>query len=186
MKAAMVDIETLSTRHDAAVLSMGLVAFNETEILHSESIRLDMTKLYGHIDPATLKWWDSQPQAARDYSFGGSTSHEAAAGKFKTFIEQWGKDEVWANSPQFDLTILKSWWDHMPTFTHPTHRPGVWPIHYRTHRDCRTMFNEARRLNIKIDSAWKLDSVAHNPVDDAANQARAIIMIRQRLFPAVA
>lgn len=180
MKSVMVDIETLSTRHDAAIISIGLAKFDEKQgVYETHGITIRKEDWYGHIDPATVKWWMEQEKDTREYSFNGTTTAMLAAAEFSDFVKD--ADEVWANSPSFDLTILKSWWNNMVDNTRPGYSPGKWPVHYRAERDCRTIFTEARRLGIDIDHAWKMGSSAHNPVDDAANQARAVIEWRKQM-----
>lgn len=180
MKSVMVDIETLSTRHDAMIISIGLAAFDvEQGVYATHGICINHKEWFGHMDPSTVKWWMEQESTTREYSFEGKTSQMVAAAEFKNFVED--ADEIWANSPSFDLVILKNWWNGLYANTVPSWHPGKFPVIYRTERDCRTIFNEARRLGIDIDHAWKMGSSAHNPVDDAANQARAIVEWRKHM-----
>jgi len=170
MKSVMVDIETLSTADDACVISIGLASFDENGVTDTAGFAIATIDWHGHIDPRTVKWWLQQSEAARAYSFSGDTSALTAAVKFKQFVE--GADEVWANSPQFDITILQNWWKRCSIAM-------AFPVHFRIHRDCRTIFAEAKRLGIELGDAYKMGTTAHNPVDDAANQARAIVEWRK-------
>ena len=170
MKSVMVDIETLSTANDACVISIGLAAFDESGVTDTAGFSMPTDDWHGHIDPSTVKWWMKQSEAARAYSFSGTTSAIVAALKFRQFVA--GADEVWANSPQFDITILQNWWKRVPTASH-------FPVSYKIHRDLRTIFAEAKRLGVDIDDAYKMGTTAHNPVDDAANQARVVVAWRK-------
>lgn len=171
-RSVMVDIETLSTQSDACVISIGVAEFIDGQVTRTEGWAIDSKDWHGHIDPRTIKWWMEQEAAAREYSFNGKTPARQVAQEFKAFID--GADEVWANSPQFDLTILRSWWKRIE-------RGDQFPVSYRNERDCRTIFNEARRTGVHLDNCWLGSSVAHNPIDDAANQARAIIQWRKAM-----
>lgn len=175
MKSVMVDIETLSTRKDAVVISIGVAAFDDSKVIQTAGWALDFAHLVeGHIDPKTVKWWSEQHECARTYSFNGRVRPAQAAGDFRMFLQQYGGEELWANDPTFDVVILRNWWDRAGG-------GGDFPSHYRHERSCRTIFAEARRLGHNIDSAWANGSVAHNPVDDAANQARGVILARKAL-----
>lgn len=183
MKSVMVDIETLSTMKDAAVISIGICAFNEDKgVIASAGWALDARDWTGNIDPSTIKWWTKQNEAARDFSFNGVERATSVAVGLKDFIRQWGggeaEDETWANDPDFDLVILQSWWKRIAAI-------GPFPFHYRSARSCRTIWAEAKRLGIYYDPA-AMHTVAHNPVDDACNQARAVIAVRKNLVSAVA
>lgn len=171
MKRIMVDIETLSTAPDACIISIGVARFTEHAVEDTRVWEISSKDWTGHIDPATIKWWMNQSDEAKAASFHGTISAMTAAFEFAAFVD--GADEVWANSPSFDIVILKSWWKRFV--------PGVhFPISYKAERDCRTIFAEASRLGIELGHAWHMGT-AHSAVDDAANQARAIIEYHRQL-----
>lgn len=167
----MLDIETLSTRNYAAIISIGLVKFDQNGVIDSAGWALDLSKVSGHIDPATVGWWMQQNEAAREFSFKGTEDPVTVAQHIKQFLT--GCDEVWANDPDFDLVILKSWWQGLENV-------GPWPVKYDAGRAFRTIKAEAKACGIEYKSAYD-GKVAHNPIDDAAAQARAVIMIRKAL-----
>lgn len=168
----MIDIETLSTHKDAAVLSIGMAWFDGNAIIDTCHIAIKPAYIDGHIDARTVAWWAGQGSEAREAAFGGDVSQSQAKLNFRDFVKLHEADEVWANSPSFDLVILNSWW-------YRGDRPCEWPLHFRTERDCRTMFALGRELNIEFGHVWDLSSTAHNALDDACNQARAVIAIRR-------
>ena len=170
----MIDIETLSTKKDAAVMTIGMAWFNGDQITATTEIRIDPRAVTGTIDASTVAWWSSQSDEAREAVFGGKLSEDQAKLEFRDFVRKWEAEEVWANSPSFDLTILNSWW-------YRGTRPCEWPLHFRNERDCRTYFALGREMGIEFAQAWEAGSVAHNALDDACNQARAIILIREGL-----
>jgi hypothetical protein len=168
----MIDIETLSTRNDACVIAIGMIGFDDKEILYSEGFQIHEKDWHGHIDPLTVKWWMGQ-----DFSFRNPDAIrvDAAAERFKKFAQDYCQKECWANSPQFDLTILRSWWDRIDR------AHGSWPIPFRNLRDTRTLWSLAGDMGIDMSAAWQNAGVAHNPIDDAARQARAVILARNAI-----
>src|SRR3990167_6025990 len=70
--ALMIDLETLSSRPDAAIIAIGAYAFNEEA---APEATLDPARAFyctvtpdprAHIDPDTILWWMQQSQTARD------------------------------------------------------------------------------------------------------------------------
>ena len=172
----MIDIETLSTRNDACVISIGMCAFNDSEILYTEGFQIREKDWTGHIDPQTVKWWMGQESVAQDFSFRNpiAVPLDEARLRFKNFADQYCQKEVWANSPQFDITILRQWWDRDEGCS--ARLP--WPIPFRNCRDTRTLWALASDMGLDISEAWQNAGVAHNPIDDAVRQARAVILAR--------
>jgi hypothetical protein len=189
MNSFMIDIETMSTNPEAAVISIGICAFNlEQKVVASDGWAIRSSDWHGEILPDTIKWWSQQNEAAREYSFYGHNTSLQAAVQLKQFFEQHrgagAIEECWANDPDFDLVILKRWW--LRTEQIHKHTLGPFPIGFRASRSCRTMFDEAKRLGIDYNGAYGHATVAHNPIDDACNQARAVIQIRNNLIGATA
>ena len=174
MAEVMIDIETLSTEKNAAIISIGVAAFTMQEgVIDSEGYYLDMKHVHGHIDPATVRWWMGQSESAREVSFGGRHTPYAAALALCAFFERHKPSAVWANSPTFDSVILGNWWKGV------THGPlPAFPIPYKLERDVRTIRALAKELGIP-ETEWA--GVAHNPVDDCCNQARDVIGIRKEI-----
>jgi hypothetical protein len=118
-----------------------------------------------------------QSDAAREYSFGQKSENlfraATAAMQLADFIGANGCDECWANDPDFDIVILRNWWKRLPMTMLP------FPISYRAHRSFRTIKALAAEFNIQLPEA---SGTAHNPVDDAAHQARVVIAARCRMF----
>jgi hypothetical protein len=176
----MIDIETLSTRRDAAVIAIGMAAFTIDEgVIDTAGYSIDLKHVYGHISTSTFRWWMDQSEDAKKQSFSGRcTPYDAAVGLL-SFLAKHDPETIWANSPTFDLVILQSWWDNMPaTPAYPSVQHMTLPFLYKKERDCRTMFALASELGIEVPM-WH--GTAHNPVDDACNQARAVIAIRKEL-----
>lgn len=186
MKSLMTDIETLGTEPGSCIISIGICAFDqERKIYASAGWAIRPSDWHGDIDPKTVKWWSEQNEAARNYSFNGTDSALAAALGLKAFMEEHGGDELWANDPDFDVVLLKQWWkrtEREAKFVLGNFPGG--PLRHRQPRSYRTMVAEAKRLGINYDTAFSASSVAHNPIDDACNQARVIVAIRNHLTAA--
>lgn len=195
MNHVMIDLETMSTRSDARVLSIGAAIFNDTEVVATEGWAIDIADdIGGHVDWRTVKWWMEQEATAREFSWNGKLRNDTAAFNFKTFLSQHGiefgkdsKNEVWSKDPHFDHVILENWWRRIneraslaggPDVTLPFHI-GAFPIGYRQPRAYRTLVWEANELGFNEEARGFY--VAHNPMDDAAIQARVVIQARQFL-----
>lgn len=180
----MIDIETLSTRPDACVIAIGMVAFDDKEVLATDGFQIREKDWNGHIDPQTVKWWMGQGEAAQAFSFRNPDAIDVdnAMLRFKAFAQQHCQEEVWANSPNFDLTILQSWWTRRGGIDHAGSLHGSWPLAFRNYRDTRTLWGLARKAGIDYSEAFANAGTAHNPIDDAARQARAVILARNGLL----
>jgi len=173
MNHAMIDLETLSTRYDAAVISMGVAIFDDSLVIESAGWALDPKYVSGHIDPGTVFWWTQQAEAAREYSFAGKYTPTTVAFELKTLLAKYNVQEVWSKDPHFDHVILTSWWDRL------SNGGGAFPYHYRAPRSYRTLEAETIRAGFDHHEWEQYNYVAHNPVDDAVTQARAVIKMRQ-------
>lgn len=72
MRHIMIDCETLSTRHDAMIVQIGLAEFDPNgrgaSTIARWAIRAEEQN-GGHIDINTVKWWMGQSEAARKSVF---------------------------------------------------------------------------------------------------------------------
>jgi hypothetical protein len=170
----MIDLETLSVRYDAAVISIGVAIFDNDRILDSIGWALEPKSVTGHIDPATVFWWAKQSEPAREYSFTGKYVAATAAFELKTLLAKYDVQEVWSKDPHFDHVILTEWWARQQGV-------GAFPYHYRAPRSYRTLEAEAIRAGYDRAEWAQYNYVAHNPVEDAVTQARAVIKMRQLL-----
>jgi exodeoxyribonuclease VIII len=148
----MLDLETLGTGRDAAIISLGALRFNrEANDLAGARPFYLVTKMSGDIgtiDPATVLWWMQQEQAARDAIF--ATDAQNAAIPLKDLISHFSRwldlndDTVggklftlWSNGPTFDEMIIRDAADR---------KGSRLPVSYRSSRCCRTYYDLAERL----------------------------------------
>lgn len=117
----MLDLETLSTEHNAAILSIGITTLvtNSSQRPQSFYVKInpaDVSKpVYGFdISHDTMEWWKNQEAETRDEAFSGSsTVYESLTGlsNWITGVTE-GKDFlIFGNGATFDLTILRNAFD---------------------------------------------------------------------------
>ena len=116
-----IDIETLSTHPNAAILSIGAVQFDRDsgkigKMFYVE-LDLDDTMKHGHVSGSTLAWWRQQGEDAKalfNQKDEGGTERvnvHAALCRLKSFILGCSDDadvRVWGNGPTADITWLDS------------------------------------------------------------------------------
>lgn len=168
----MVDIETLGTRHNAVVLSIGAVKFDHRKIHEDNGLYLNLTwqdqiDMGGTVTEGTLRFWLKQPSAPREALF--NKKGESTAKALQTF-EKWFRKNVkaprdcnvWAMPPSFDLGLLGDLFRRFQKGEPP------WP--FWAERDVRTARMMAGVNTIKRAS----DSVEHHAFDDAVHQAKLV------------
>lgn len=161
MKDLMIDIETLSTKKNAAVLSIGAVYFNRETGCTGDRFYARISKEsaleHGVYDDDTLEWWGKQSQEARDEAFGGTLTAYEVACSFRDFIKP--DTKVWGNGSVFDITILESWFDANGVAV---------PWDFWNVRDVRTIVDW---FDIDVKSFTR-DGVHHNAIDDCLYQIK--------------
>lgn len=184
----MVDLETLSTRNDAAIVAIGAVVFDESQIIDSKYWPLAMKNLTGHIDPSTLLWWFDQSKEAQRATFGPDNRVRPfqAGGEIAELVKAYQCATVWANDPHFDVVLLENWWRRYREEAARIAPVGVdlepciawpWPFKYNQPRSYRTIVELAKRHGFtdQMYDTAKGTHLAHCAVDDAAAQARVVI-----------
>lgn len=124
MKDVMIDIETLATRNDAAIIQIGAVAFDPKtgEVGPSFLVSVDENFYEAvtpfHVCDKTAAWWVGQKEAKKSLQINKVGTVYIALDRLHEFFESLGDDfviakkrkkssRVWANPPQFDLSILR-------------------------------------------------------------------------------
>jgi len=119
-KEIMIDIETLSTKPNAIILSIACIEFNrneEKQLLENSKYfyeRIDCSNYKNllSIDDDTLAWWNKQPEDIKNEAL-----YKQPRTPLKTALEnlvkKWFDDEnkqkiIWSHSPSFDCIILKN------------------------------------------------------------------------------
>jgi hypothetical protein len=170
----MVDLETLSTRTNATILTLGAVRFDplgndpieEKDKLY---IKIDLDScadLDLHIDDNTIEWWSKQSPEAQEEAFGEEGRLSATDAFTQLYKFCWGASCFWSNGAGFDIVVCDTYYDRIQ-------RAAPWK--YWAIRDVRTMFD------LGIDP--KMPQVtAHNAVEDAVAQAIGVQNVSQVLM----
>lgn len=174
----MIDLETLSTRTDAVMLSVGAVLFTADQDEHGyprkqfyqkPSIE-SQNKVGLHIEPNTLRWWLKQSNEARaefDMDDNKLQPIQELLMSLTQFIWDNKPRRIWSHGATFDIPIL--------AMAYAKCRMEC-PFKYWDGRDTRTLFEllgEPRGGN--LDGLLKPKGVtAHNAVVDCINQANAV------------
>jgi hypothetical protein len=167
--AISIDLETLKSRYDAAILSIGAAAIDlDTGKLGKtfyREINLATAMKAGSISPDTLAWWVGQnDKAKRVFSdHGKKVPLSVALYDLGLYVAEHKGATVWGNGSSFDITILEYAYDHGAVGQQE-------PWAYWDVRDMRTIVDVAAVDKKSIPSV----GVAHNALDDAIFQAHVI------------
>lgn len=161
----MVDLETMSTRSNAAICSIGAVKFEGKEILDTFYCTIDLKtcKEAGmHISKETVKWWSEQnKEALRELTRNNIPLKQA----LDDFEEWFGPKSlpVWGNGAVFDNTILANAYFN-------TNREPPWKCwDDRCYRTVKALFHW-----VPADAR---EGTYHNALDDAMHQTKHLIKI---------
>lgn len=163
MRHCMVDLETLSTQPDAAILSIGAVIIEPgpglTETFY-EVVELQSCLDVGlRVDASTVYWWLEQSESARLALLKKRVPLDTALQAFAIFYAKYGAERLWGHGSNFDEPILRTAFARVK-------RPLPWK--YRDVRDTRTLYE------LKDFTASKCDD-AHNALADAAIQGLDVL-----------
>lgn len=176
----MIDIETLSTEPNAAILSIGACAFDmldkEEDISHTFFKRVSLESNFKHdrhVSSDTLSWWFKQSPEAQEATFNGpATSLSAALSDFNLWIHSLNPrpTHVWAKDPDFDVVIMRS----------ACAAVGLpFPFNYWQSRSVRTIVELAYPAR---DEPRFSGGVQHSAMDDAVFQAMLTKLAYHRLL----
>lgn len=169
----MVDLETLGNTSNAVIAQIACVEFNPFtgEIYRKFSVNVDIEscKKYGlEISASTVLWWfDQSPELRQNVFFKSGEDLYEALGELYVFLSDHGencKEDIimWANSPSFDLEILKN------AIIKTSGYQDFWL--YGNERDFRTiskLFPDIQKNHLRIGQA-------HNALDDCINQVQIL------------
>lgn len=173
MKRVMLDLETLGTRSDSVITSIGAVYFdtNRQELgpeFYVEIVDEDDAQIFQYgrtVSTSSIRWWMQQGALAKLLftQKPGQLNTVDALYAFSGFVTaNGGVDEVWANGASFDPVILTNLYEAVGIAR---------PFEYQHHRCFRTLKN----LNPYIKIGF--DGVEHNALDDAKYQARVAMRL---------
>lgn len=161
----MLDLETLSTRPEATILTFGAVKFDPyTDQIHEQGLylRVDVDEqivLGRHVDDSTVEWWGKQADDVREEALGDD--NRVSLEQFTTELNRFlvGAGNIWAQGPVFDIVILENLYRQL-------NKPAPW--YYWQIRDSRTLFG------VHGDPRVKGRVGHHNALDDCKYQAQGV------------
>lgn len=182
MKHVCIDLETMGTAPDSAIVAIGAVEFDldadmVPRIGREFYVNVDLASCveYGmKIDPNTVYWWLKQSDEARASLTDSEHPKIGLWSALTALIEWWptktvggrGIDRevrVWARGQDFDIGILRIAFD----------RTGLkHPWAYNVARDTRTLYEA---LGTTPETTIPPNDGAHNALKDAKWEAKAII-----------
>ena len=163
---AMIDLETLGTSPDCAVLTIGGVKFNPNTIsepyqpfYYRFNVDEQLERRRTVLD-STLEWWGKQEESVRNEALGDENRTPVL--EVLQVLNKWcvGVDTIWCQGPAFDIVILEDMfrqWDH--------HLP--WP--FWKIKDSRTLFGI-----MPTDPRKEIKFAAHNALEDCKVQALCV------------
>lgn len=160
----MIDLETLATSTDAAILTIGAVKFDpfgkdiEDPAMDSFYVKVDIDScdqlgLVANDD--TIAWWGQQSKEAQEEAFGTEGRIHIRDAMDQLYKFCWGAKRVWSNGAAFDIPICETAFKRLQKAT---------PWQYWQVRDVRTIFDLGINPN-------RPPVLAHHALQDAWNQA---------------
>lgn len=153
----MIDIETGGVQPNCAIFSIGALFFDPTSDRLGDSFYEEIShesnkKLERQFEIATMNWWAGKAP-------NGNAHIASVLNDLIRWIVSHKPRYVWANSPSFDLVILKNVINKINL---------LWPLPYHAERDVRTI-----KALAWPDESYHLNN-SHNALADCTNQARLV------------
>lgn len=176
MPDIMVDLETLSVNPNAAIISIGAVAFDPQDepgttgeaffrAVKMESVeKFQVDTLKRHVSPTTVAWWMDQTTEAQRASFANPDAVDTVSmlNDFAEYLIRNSVSGLWGNGASFDNVILANLYEAASRYNYGM----ATPWHFTKDRCYRTMKN----LPDVPTPTGRLGTF-HNPLDDARTQA---------------
>lgn len=178
MLDVMIDLETMGTQPDAAIVAIGAVEFDaESGALGGvRYLPVDLASSVatgGTVDPATVVWWTQQDEAVRRELWSTDCQPLTAALAALRVWLQWRENDrnvrIWGNGAAFDNVVLRGAYQRIG-------EPPPWQ--WRNDRCFRTL----RKLLSWVEPPVRT-GVPHIALDDALHQARHAIALLQAVAP---
>ena len=166
MTEVMLDIESLSTKTNASILTIGAIRFNRHDFKVKEKFYKRITKesnehFNRHFDENTISWWHSQSEEAKKEIFENKDRINLSSALQELSIFCRGSKCVWANGVAFDIPILESAYEACDLDT---------PWRFWIIRDVRTVY-DLGRMNLTVFKRQNnLLNNCHNALADCETQ----------------
>ena len=166
----MIDIETLNTKPDSVIATLGAVKFNRNKFC--DNIK-NYNTFYRRIDlkscldigltssKDTIKWWNEQPESAKTEIF--DTKNRISIQQCLKEFKEWFKPcyKIWSHGDDFDCVILKNAYDKCNIEA---------PWKFWNTRDTRTIFDICGYYFNQNNGT----SIVHHSLQDAFRQTIAL------------
>ncbi len=170
----MIDLETLATSPNAAVLTIGAVKFDP---FGDDLKEPSCEKFYIKVDPGscddlelevskdTIEWWSQQSKEAQDEAFSPDNRIHIREAMNQLYTFCWGAKRIWSHGAAFDIVICENIFKKLQKAT---------PWNFWQVRCTRTLFD------IGIDPQ-RPPVLKHHALEDAWNQAVGVQNTYRRL-----
>lgn len=163
----VLDLETLGTGDNAAVVSIGAAFVNGPSAVWRIMPMEAMS--HGQVTQSTLDWWQKQCPAAREELTGVLSTEQAVRGlRDWALANGFGRSStIWGKGPSFDCVILKN----------AMTRAGV-PVFWQfwQERCVRTILQMVPEAN-----ELQFEGTPHKAEDDARHEARQVGMALRKV-----
>jgi len=170
----MVDLETMSTRPDAAIVAIGAYVFDpfgydvecDRERNFYRAVRLDSSLAYGlRVDGEAVTWWLRQSDAARAAIVDDAISLDHALHEFAHWVALPPEQVILWSHAGFDYPIVQNAYAATNVAS---------PLWYRSPRDLRTIIHAAFGRNLDVEEEvgdFPANPLPHHAAYDAWHQA---------------
>ena len=162
----MIDIETLSTKTNASILTIGAIRFDRNSFKVKDQFYKRITKesnehFNRHFDDQTMSWWTKQSDQAQKEIFENKNRINLSTALQELSIFCRGASKIWANGVCFDIIILQSAYEACDLDT---------PWRFWIIRDVRTVY-DLGRMNLTVFKRQNnLLNNCHNALADCETQ----------------
>ena len=161
----MIDVETLSTKNNAVVISVGVVVF-DTDITSTFGAVIsdpDVQADYGaHVQPSTALWWMKQSEEARHQFKQSGIATVDILNQISFLYTTMKCTTVWSYGSSFDICVMENLYKLF----------GIQvPWTYKNVRCCRTLVSLFPHMQREDPE------VRHNALDDAIAQAKTCMRV---------
>ena len=170
----MIDLETLATTPDAAILTIGAIKFDP---FGDDIAEATSNKFYVKVDidscdhlglrtcEDTVSWWANQSKEAQDEAFSTDNRIPIEDAMHQLYKFCWGAKRIWSHGAGFDVIIC----EHIYRKLNKAIPWNFWMV-----RDTRTLFD------IGIDPE-RPPVLKHHALEDAWNQAVGVQNVFKKL-----
>ncbi len=161
----MLDLETMGLNPNCVVLSIGVAAFDNNNVVSKFYARIDDKEQFGRgrtIDTSVQEWWDKQLPDAKKVFAEPVIGVDDALSQLTGYVRRYAGAEIWGNGCHFDVSIMEDMYRMYGMQV---------PWSFRDVRDLRT-FAQYVAKGAKVPRGG---GVHHNALDDAIAQANYVI-----------